>query len=68
VTENEIRRIPEVYGGDKVKEDVGRASLHSIQRVFAMLQVPVGASMGGIENEGGRSMRKVSKSLIANSF
>jgi hypothetical protein len=45
VTENEIRRIPEVYGGDKVKEDVGRAFLHSIQRVFVMLQVPVGASM-----------------------
>jgi hypothetical protein len=53
VTENEIRRIPEVYGGDKVKEDVGRAFLHSIQRVFVMLQVPVGASMVVSKTKGG---------------
>lgn len=67
MTENEIRRIPEVYGGDKVKEDVGRAFLHSIQRIVHAASL--GRSQhGGIENEGGRSMRKVSESVIANSF
>jgi hypothetical protein len=52
VTENEIRRIPEVYGRDKVKEDVGRAFLHSIQRIVHAAS-PGRSQHGGTETKGG---------------
>ena len=67
MTENEIRRIPEVYGRDKVKEDVGRVFLHSIQRICPCCKSRSEPAWWDRKRRG-EKYEEGSESVIANSF